>query len=93
MLLGVQVISSLTLVPDQWVRVIGVELLVTGSVVWTATTLLSTRSARATEAPYRRGAVILLALRQLATIPLIIGRFLLLTVAKTASTGRFRRSP
>jgi modulator of FtsH protease len=78
LLLSVLVISSLVLVPDQSVRTLGFELLGVGLASWGFVTIASARSVRMIERQYLTNTLILLVMRQVATVPMLIGAILLI---------------
>jgi hypothetical protein len=79
-LLAILVVSSLLLVPDQSLSLVGVEVLAAGAVVWAANTVLDAKALRKVEVQYRRPYMYNVALGQVATIPYIVGGVVVLTV-------------
>jgi modulator of FtsH protease len=79
LLLSVLVMSSLVLVPDQSTRTLGFELLGVGVVSWAFVTTASVRSMRKIEREYRVNAALQSLMRQVATVPVLIGAILLIT--------------
>jgi hypothetical protein len=78
-LLAILVVSSLLLVPDQSLFLIGVEVLAAGAVIWVTNTVLDVKALRKVEVQYRRPYMYNVVLGQVATIPYIVGGVVILT--------------
>lgn len=78
-LLQIVVVSSLTLVPDQSLTLLGAEVLVIGSAVWFIATVFELGSVRATPAQYRNIAIFNAAFSQVAALPYVIAGIVLMT--------------
>lgn len=73
MLLGVLLVSSLTLIPDVSSRALGILVLIVGGGLWGMVTLLSVKNVLEIDAEYRSKSTIFLAVRQIAILPLLAG--------------------
>jgi hypothetical protein len=77
MLLSVLVLSSLSLVPEQSLPLLGAEVLVGGLVCWITVIVLDIDIWRKTGAEFRRSYVLLVAMNQIATLPYVIAGLVL----------------
>jgi modulator of FtsH protease len=78
-LLAILIVSSLLLVPDQSLTLIGIEILVVGLVVWIAATSLDVKILRSRAPQYRLPYMMNFTLTQLALLSYIIAGIIVLT--------------
>ena len=78
-LLGILIVSSLMLVPEQPVAITGMELLVVGIIIWGVVTWLNVNNLIKTAARYRPYTLINIVLNQFALVPYIIAGINILT--------------
>ncbi len=78
-LLSILIVSSLMLVPDQPIALIGIEVLVVGIITWVIVARINISNYRKTDAQYRRQALRNISLNQLALLPTIIAGISLIT--------------
>jgi modulator of FtsH protease len=78
LLVAVLIVSSLMLVPEQPVFLIGVEVLIIGLLAWAAISIIDVRAWRRAETDYRRLSLLQLALNQFSLAPYIIAGIMIL---------------
>ena len=78
-LLAILIVSSLMLVPEQPVTLIGMELLVVGIIFWGIVTWLNINNLLKTDVQYRRYNLINIILGQFALVPYVIAGINILT--------------
>ena len=72
LMLTVLIVSLLLLVPGQPVRLLGVEVLISGMLAWATVTVIDVSIWRSIEDRYRRLVLVQLALNQLSLVPYVI---------------------
>jgi len=80
MLIGALIISSVMLIPEQPVTVVGVELVVLGLIDWLFVFICQRRIWREVEQQYRRAIAYILLLGHVATLPFVLAGILTLTL-------------
>jgi modulator of FtsH protease len=83
MLMAVLFVSSLLLVPEQPLPLIGAEVLVVGLIVWAAIVLIQLKNLRQLQPPQRPTFPMRVLLGQLATLPFVIAGIMVLTQGGT----------
>jgi hypothetical protein len=79
LLLTILVVCSLMLVPGQSLKLVGIEVLVIGLVVWTIATTIDVTILRKKDPEYRLPYVLNMALSQFAVLPYVIAGIVILT--------------
>jgi hypothetical protein len=72
LLVAVLIVSSLLLVPGQPLRLLGMEVLITGLLAWTTVTVIDVRTLQGAEGRYRRLTLVQMVMDQLALVPYLI---------------------
>ncbi|HEY7357509.1 MAG TPA: hypothetical protein VH590_13615 [Ktedonobacterales bacterium] len=80
LLLTVLITSSLLLVPNQSVRLVGIEILAVAAIVWGANTITQVNIWRQMEAQYHRRFLQQITLNQVATLLLVVSGVLVLVL-------------